>query len=849
MATNSKNFDLIKGNDLLSGGGPSLALINKRQESEGLNELPSNKPKKYYSFLFDTLKEPMVYLLLGCGIIYFFLGDRQEAIMLLGFLFLIIGITIVQEAKAGKAIEALRQLSSPRALVLRNGKQTRISGREVVREEIIFLNEGDRIPADATIISSTNLNIDESLLTGESAPVIKSQDDKIFAGSTVVQGFGVALVYAIGRNTQMGIIGSSIRENLVAKTKLEEQTNELVKHLAWVAALLCALVVIFYSIKQHNWVEGILVGLSLAMAILPNELPAVLTIFFSLGAWRLSQRKVLTRKISAVENLGSITVLCVDKTGTLTLNQMAIQKIYSHDKVIDLTDTNMQSIPEEFHEALEFGILASRKDPLDPMELAFTSAGIKFLKGTEHLHYDWNLEKEYPLSAELLSISRAWKSNSHIGCVVGAKGAPEAIIDLCHMTEALANKTKMIAEEMASLGLRIIGVAKSHADTSQLPPKQHDFDFTFLGLIGISDPIRSGVPASIAECRSAGIRVIMLTGDHPVTASSIAKKIGLQNPDTVTSGAQMETLTDLELTHLAKNISVFSRVSPTQKLRLVESLKNAGEIVAMTGDGVNDAPALKSAHIGIAMGARGTDVARESSDMVLLDDDFSSIVEAIRTGRRVYSNIKNALVYLFAIHIPIAGMSVLPAILGFPLVLMPAHIAFIHLIIEPASSVAFEVEPASPDIMFNRPRSANEPLFNNDFWISSLLKGFIFLMALSSVYLFSIWKNKTEEEIRTLVFTTLIFSNTLLIFLSRGLKVSLWSKLASKPNYAVKWLIIISIAMLGFVLYSQTLREILRFSYLSPLNIFICLLVGIMNILAGELLVEILQKRKTNKVP
>jgi Ca2+-transporting ATPase len=840
---NSNQIELEKGKQLLLGGGLAPALTRARQEQEGYNELPANNPKNLYLFFLDVLKEPMVYLLLGCGITYFFLGDRQEAIMLLSFLLLIIGITIAQESKAERALETLRELSSPRAEVLRNGKKIRIPGREVVREDILFLNEGDRVSADTIIITCSNFTIDESLVTGESVPVEKNIASPLFAGTSVVRGSGIALVQAIGSKTQIGKIGQSIKEIQIVSTKLEEQTNQLVKHLAWFALALCILVFVVYSSTHHNWIQGSLVGLSLGMAILPNELPAVLTIFFALGAWRLSKRKVLTRKISAVENLGSITVLCVDKTGTLTLNQMAIQMIYSQEKVIDISDSKMSSLPEEFHETLEFGILASRQDPFDPMEIAFTTAGGKYLKGTEHLHYDWNLEKEYPLSPELLSITHAWKPNSGGGFVVGAKGAPEAIINLCHLNEEQTKKIQKKAEQMASLGLRVLGVAKSHTDDSLLPPKQHDFEFIFLGLIGITDPIRSGVQESITECHSAGIRVMMLTGDHPITASSIAKKIGLKNPDQVITGSQMEILSDAELIDLTKKINIFSRVMPSQKLRLVESLKKSGEIVAMTGDGVNDAPALKSAHVGIAMGGRGTDVARESSDIVLLDDDFSSIVEAIRTGRRIYSNIKSALVYLFAIHIPIAGMSVLPVILGLPLVLLPSHIAFLHLIIEPASSIAFEVEPASDDLMKKKPRSPNEPLYNNEIWRSSLLRGVILFIALSSIYFISLWRNQGEEDARTLVFSTLILSNTLLIFLSRGSKISLKSKLKTKPNNVVKWLIIASILMLACALYIPELRNLLRFSFLHPIDILICVLVSLANCALSEISLKIAKNK------
>lgn len=842
MEYQSANFDLQKAKQLISGGGLSLSLVEERLEKEGSNELPSNKPKKIYSFIFDVLKEPMVYLLLCCGIIYFFLGDMQEAIMLLGFLILIIAITIIQEAKAGRALELLRELSSPRAQVFRNGQKSRISGKQVVREDILFLNEGDRVPADAIVISQSDLGVDESMLTGESIPVKKETGDEIFAGTMIVRGSATTCVYAIGAHTQIGKIGSSLKANESISTRLESQTNQLVKRLAWMAFSLCILVTLVYSINQHNWIQGSLIGLSLGMAILPNELPAILAIFFAMGAWRLSKREVLTRKISAVENLGSITVLCVDKTGTLTLNQMAVEKIYSDGQYIDLTDPTIQFLPEEFHETLEFGILASRKDPFDPMELAFTNAGMKYLKGTEHLHSDWNLEKEYPLSPELLSITHAWKPVIGGGFVIGAKGAPEAIIDLCHMNEGDALKTSQIATEMASKGLRILAIAKSRLMSGELPLKQHDFEFTFIGIIAIADPIRSGVPNSIADCHSAGIRVIMITGDYPTTASSIAKKIGLKNPDQVVTGPQMETLTDPELVELTRKISVFSRVMPGQKLRLVESLKKAGEIVAMTGDGVNDAPALKNSDVGIAMGKRGTDVARESADIVLLDDDFSSIVEAIKTGRRVYMNIKNALVYLFAIHIPIAGMSVLPVLLGLPLVLLPAHIAFLHLIIEPASSIAFEVEPATSDIMKKKPRLKGEPLFNNDIWQASLLRGCTLWLALAFVYFISLWRGQGAADARTLVFSTLILSNTLLIFLSRSSKIPLKIKFSTKPNFVVKWLMIASVVMLGMVLYIPGVRQIFRFSFLHPMDIALCLLISLACSAVSELVLKIKNK-------
>ena len=828
----------------ISGGGLSRALVQRRQEEEGLNELPQSKPKRTFSIILNILKEPTVYILLGCGVIYFLIGDRQEALMLMGFLVLIISITVTQEAKAERALEALKDLSSPRALVLRDGTKQRIAGREVVRGDILFVNEGDRIPADAILISGDYISSDESLLTGEAIPVDKKKDSLLFAGATIVRGQGIALVKAIGVQTEIGKIGKFIQINQAEGTNLEKQTNHLVKSVTWVAALLCVMVVVVYALSRGNWLEGSLVGLSLAMAIMPNELPAVLAIFMALGAWRLSQRRVLTRKLSAVENLGSVTVLCVDKTGTLTLNQMAIQKVYSQGRYVDILNSNMSSLDEEFHEAIEFGILASRKDPYDPMELAFVSAGSKFLQGTEHLHHDWSLTKEYPLSPELLSISHAWKPKAGGGFVVGAKGAPEAIIDLCHLSEQDAKAAHLVAESMASEGLRVLGVAKASSEQAALPAKQHDFEFVLVGFIGLVDPVRSEVPNAVSECHKAGVRVVMITGDHPTTACSIARKIGLVNPNLVMTGAEMQEVSDVDLGIMAKKISVFSRVMPEQKLRLVNCLKASGEVVAMTGDGVNDAPALKSADIGIAMGGRGTDVARESADLVLLDDDFASIVEAIRMGRRIYTNLRSALVYLFAVHIPIAGMSIFPVVFGLPLVFFPAHIAFLHLIIEPASSIAFEAEPADPGSMSGPPRNPNEKLLNRDLWIPSLVMGTSILVALLSVYYISLKRGFGENDARVFVFTTLIISNIVLIFMSRGSKTSLLKKLTSKPNKVVQYIILASLVMLGGVLYIEGLREVFNFSYLHPIDLFICITIGIVSVIWTELI----PKKKLIKV-
>lgn len=816
--------------------GISLSMVLRRQEEDGFNELPISKPRRTLSILFGVLSEPMVYILLGCGVIYFLIGDHQEAAMLIGFLFLIVFIEIFQEQKAERALDALRNLSSPRALVFRDGKKQRIPGRELVKDDFIFLSEGDKVPADATLSSASHLAVDESMLTGESVSVEKSQHEAVFAGTTVVRGQATAIITSIGRNTKIGEIGKSLASGIREKTKLERETATLVKKVAWIAAAICIFVFLVYAVTRDNWLEGFLVGLTLAMAILPNEPPAVLTIFLALGAWRLSQRRVLTRKLAAVENLGSATVLCVDKTGTLTLNQMRIQSIFSKQKYIDLTEIVDGILPEEFHEALEFGILASRTDPFDPMELAFVSAGAKFLSGTEHLHKDWSLEKEYPISPKLLAITHAWRKNQGGGFVIGAKGAPEAIVDLCHLNADETQSALGHAEKLASEGLRVLGVAKAKTSDTTLPEGQHDFDFEFLGYIGIADPIRPEVPRAVSECHAAGVRVVMITGDHPLTALSIAKKIGLNNSERVMTGSEIEKLSDKQLSTALGQINVFSRVSAVQKLKLVETFKTNGEIVAMTGDGVNDAPALKSAHIGIAMGGRGTDVARESAALVLLDDDFGSIVEAIRMGRRIYINLKSAMVYLFSVHVPIAGMAIIPALFKLPLVLLPAHIALLHLIIEPASSIAFEVEPADVNIMSVPPRKSKVPLFSRDLWLPSLIRGFSILIALISVFLIAIWRGQNETEARALVFTTLMIANLVLIFISRSSQKTILAKFTSTKNHVIEWIAVGTLILLVLILYIPSFREVLRFSFLHPNDLAICAVVGIISVIWSQFL-------------
>jgi P-type Ca2+ transporter type 2C len=829
--------------------GLSEIEASDRLIKHGYNELPQTKKRSFFAILFEVIREPMFLLLVACGTIYLILGDVQEAIMLLGFVVVVITITLYQERKSERALEALRDLSSPRALVIRDGQKKRIAGREVVTEDILVLSEGDRVPADSTVLFAINMTADESLLTGESFPVRKTAWDGVrkidqpggddlpfvYSGTLIVQGQGYAKVNATGINTELGKIGKALQTVEQESTSLQKATGRLVRNLAILGLSLCALVIVVYGITRGDWLHGFLAGITLAMATLPEEFPVVLTIFLALGAWRLSQKQVLTRRVPAVETLGSATVLCVDKTGTLTLNQMSIKKICVNKDVFNVNYRPEESIPEAFHEILEYGILASKKDPFDPMEKAFKNLGDSYLAQTDHLHDDWTLIREYPLSQELLALSHVWQSPNGNDFIIAAKGAPEAIFDLCHFDKQHIQQISDEVSKMADDGLRILGVAKASFVKSSLPGHQHDFHFEFLGLIGLADPIRSTVPDSIKECYSAGIRVVMITGDYPGTAKSIAAQIGLQPANQFITGPELDKMPDDELQRRISSVNIFARVVPEQKLRLVNALKANGEVVAMTGDGVNDAPALKSAHIGVAMGGRGTDVARESSALVLLDDDFSSIVSAVRLGRRIFDNIKKALAYILAIHIPIAGMSLIPVLFKWPLVLLPVHIVFLELIIDPACSIVFEAETDEADVMKRKPRNPVEPLFNRKTIGLSVLQGFFVLFVILTIFLIARWKNQSIEEARALTFTTLIFANLGLILTNRSWTRTIIGTLRS-PNKALWWVIGGAVVFLTLVLYVPALRHLFKFSYLHPLDIGLCILGGILSVVWFEAL-------------
>ena len=816
-----------------SSRGLSEADARARLKAEGYNELPRPDRRTPLYIILEVLREPMMALLIGGGVIYLILGDLKEALILLAFATLSIVITVVQETRTERVLEALRDLTSPRALVIRDGERKRIAGREVVRGDVIVLAEGDRVPADAVLIQSHDLQTDESLLTGESIPVRKVTDSNadssiarrpggddlpwVFSGSLVVRGRGMGEVIATGALSEIGKIGQSLNTLETEQPRLQEQTRRLVAVFAVVGGAVSILAVLLYGTMRGGWLDAVLAGIALGMSMLPEELPVVLTVFMAMGAWRISRARVLTRRAAAIEALGSATVLCTDKTGTLTENRMSIVELrLKNGEIFRPRDASGTKMPKDFHGLVEFGLLASERDPFDPMERAFHDLAREQLGETERLSGpQWKLVHTYGLRPGLLAMSQVWQStDARQEFVIAAKGAPEAIADLCHLNAPDVAALTRSMDAMAAEGLRVLGVARASFAGQTWPDSQHDFSFKFLGLVGLADPLRTSVPDAVSECRSAGIKVIMITGDHPATAKAIAREAGLDTEDRAT-GKELEQLSDAELALRVRTATVFARIMPEQKLRIVNALKANREIVAMTGDGVNDAPSLKAAHIGIAMGGRGTDVAREASSIVLLDDDFGSIVKSVRLGRRIYDNLRKAMGFIFAVHVPIAGLALLPLLFGLPILFGPVHIAFLEMVIDPVCSLVFEAETEEDDVMRRPPRGADEPLFSGPLIGWGLLQGAFAFVLVAVIFVVAFTRGMPEEEVRALAFFSLVLTIVSLIFVNRSFSASLVTALR-RPNPALALVLLAVTTMLSVTLLWPFARALFRF---GPLHL------------------------------
>ncbi|MEY2949586.1 MAG: hypothetical protein RLZZ248_787 [Bacteroidota bacterium] len=785
--------------------GLSQEAVLDRLKQFGYNELPSGNQKSIYHIIIEVVKEPMFILLLICGSLYLLLGEYSEGVILLCWVLVIIFITFYQQRKTERALEALQLLSSPRALVRRNGNTYRIPGREVVPDDTVFLNEGDRVPADGKLVEGKYMAVDESILTGESLSVEKDLKGRLYSGTLVIRGSGIMIVEQTGSHTEFGKIGKSLSEIEEPTTRLQKEMRVLVRNLFLAGMVLSLLVVFSFYWTRGGLIPSLLNGLAAAMAMLPEEFPVVFTVFMAMGSWRLSKKNVLARRPSAIETLGAATVLCSDKTGTITQNKMEIVELICRNK--GYTRKQLQGDWGEVKEVIEVATMASDANPIDPMDRAIKECQSMTGKPL----FNGSLVREYPLTKEFMAVTKVYRN--HEGFQVFAKGAPESLIHLSKEGTKKAEEMLAQVEKMALQGQRVLGVVRADWKEGELPDDPRAFNFELVGFIGFEDPIRPEVPEAIEECVEAGIRVVMITGDYPITAQNIAAKAGLKGTGKVLTGADLKGMSEEKLADEIAEVNIFARIVPEQKLQIINALKARGEVVAMTGDGVNDAPALKAADIGIAMGGKGTDVAREASSLVLLNDNFSSIVGAIRLGRRIYDNLQKAMDYILSIHIPIIGLTLLPAFFAdLPILLMPLHIVFMELIIDPVCSVAFESEKEEVGVMKRPPRIMGVPFFGIKRMLGSLAMGGLLFAMVLGVYFMVLEEGHPDEEVRAIAFSALIIGNIFLILTTLSKSRNAWAVLKER-NTALLTIIFTAFIILLALVRIPNLGDIFNFSF------------------------------------
>ncbi len=789
--------------------GLSSDEVKRLQQQYGRNELAPQKKESFFRKAIHIVCEPMFLLLIVAAVIYFILGEPRDGAIMLVFVIGIISIDLIQEWKTDKTLSALKDLSAPHISVIRDGKETVIPSAELVPGDLMLICEGVKIPADGVVVRCSDLCVEESSLTGEAEGVWKVaimdaepsgdywRKDYCYAGTLVTQGTASVLVEKTGDATEYGKIGASVASAPDIPTPLQEQTGKLVKACAGIAAVLFVLVgaVTYFNIPDHGFserlIESVLSGITLAMAMIPEEFPVILTVFLSMGAWRLAKKRSLVRRLPSVETLGSVSVLCVDKTGTITMNQMTVREIWAPDG--------------DEHSLIETMGLGCETNAYDPMEKAMLDyCGMRGM--SRELLFGGELIGEYAFTNELKMMGHVWRRNG--GIVIAAKGSPESILRICELNDRDRETAERKVAEMSEEGLRVIAVAASApASENDIPPGIAECRLKLRGLVGLADPPRENVKADIEACRRAGIRVVMITGDNGITASAIARKIGMEHGENIITGDMLEKMSDEELREAVKTVSIFSRVIPEHKMRIVKAFKENGEIVAMTGDGVNDAPALKYADIGIAMGNRGSEVSREAADLILMDDNFTTIVETVKDGRRIYDNIRKAVGYVFTIHIPIALSSLLAPLMGVApdaLMLLPLHVVLLELIIDPTCSIVLERQPPETDIMTRRPRDPKAKLLDGRTLLKSVVQGLCVFAASFGTYFAVLAGNPANAPAaRAMGLAVIMFSNLFLVQVNssnRDFVLLSASRLMKDP---VMWVVNIgTLLALGLILYT-----------------------------------------------
>lgn len=825
----------------ISMKGLSSVEARQRQGQYGKNELTPEKKVSFFRKVLHIICEPMFLLLLVAAVIYFILGEPRDGAIMLVFVVGIISIDVIQEWKTDKTLNALKDLSAPHIKVIRDEKEILIASADLVPGDIMLVSEGTKIPADGEVIKASDLCVDESSLTGEAEGVWKTsinnsepsrdywRKDYCYAGTLVTQGSAYLLVDKIGAATEYGKIGANVAAAPESPTPLQRQTGNLVKLCAGIAAVLFAAVgfITWFNIPDHIFkdrlIESILSGITLAMAMIPEEFPVILTVFLSMGAWRLAKQNSLVRKLPSVETLGAVSVLCVDKTGTITMNQMTVRDTWAVGG-----DTN------NLCEIMGLGCEINAYDPMEKAMLKHCeSIGIT----KEHI-FGGKLISEYAFTNELKMMGHVWQHDNEI--IIAAKGSPEKILSICNLNDTERKTTEEKIEIMSKQGLRVIAVGMMRPTCEQeIPAEITDCSLTLCGLIGLADPPRESVKEDIKRCTKAGVRVVMITGDNGITASSIAKQIGMSNSDNIITGDELNTMTQEELRQRVKEVSIFSRVVPEHKMRIVKAFKENGEIVAMTGDGVNDAPALKYADIGIAMGKRGSEVSREAADLILMDDNFSTIVNTIRDGRRIYDNIRKAIGYVFTIHIPIAFASLLAPILGISpanLFLLPLHVVLLELVIDPTCSIVLERQPAETDIMERKPRNPKERMLTSGILCKSVLQGIVVFAASFGAYYTVLSQNPANAPLaRAMGLVIIIFANLFLVQVNSSDRDFVVQSLKRLARDKVMWIVNIGTVAAAILLLYTPVCGFLKLAPLSLVQLLTAIGISAVSVLWYEL--------------
>jgi Ca2+-transporting ATPase len=824
--------------------GLTDSALTQSRKQYGYNQATQVKQEAWYTLLLDILKEPMLLLLMAVSVIYFIVGEYAEAIFMLCAIIVVSGISFYQDNRSKKALEALEKLNEPLSNVIRNGKLQQIPTHEIAVGDLCLIEEGNMINADGEILYSSDFSVNEASLTGETFSVFKSletEDKKVYSGTLVVSGMAVFQVTQIGSSTKLGLIGKSIQVIKEAPSPLHMQISKFVKRMAAVGIAVFLVVWGFSYLQSGNLLDSLLVGLTLAMSILPEEIPVAFTTFMALGAWKLMKEGIIIKRSSVVETLGSTTVICTDKTGTITENAMQLKALYDFktNRVFEADEFKATALSE----LIQYSMWSSEPVPFDPMEknihLVYVTTQTQDQRAAYHMIH------EYPLEGKPPMMTHVFEDNSG-NRIIAAKGAPEAIVEVSQLSSSEKDRLRQQIATLGQQGFRVLGVGKAQFEGHNFPEQQQDFTFEFLGFIVFYDPPKQGIQEVFKTIENAGIKVKVITGDNAETTRAIAQQAGINNPEPAVNGADVLNLDQEDLIRVAGKTTLFTRMFPEAKLATVNALKANGEVVAMLGDGVNDAPALKAAHIGVAMGDRGTEIAKAAALMVITNDDLAKLITGIAAGRRIYANIKKAIQYIISIHIPIILTVSLPVILGwiYPNIFTPVHVIFLELVMGPTCSIVYENEPMEKNTMLQKPRKITDTFLNFKELGMSILQGLLITAGVLFVYQYAVYIGQGEATTRAMVFTTMIFANVFLCLVNRSFVYSVFESMQNK-NKLFPIVIGITLALLFAILYIPAFAAFFKLDSLSIKDLGFSILIAGISVLWFEIYKAV--KRKSIK--